>query len=119
MQKVTVYHYSKCSTCREALKALRSKGYQLELIEIFDQPPNEKELAELIRKSGLPAQKFMNTSGEVYKEMALKDKVKTMSDVDKVKLMSANGRLIKRPIVTDGSKVTVGFREEPFNQTWS
>lgn len=62
--------------------------------------------------------KFFNTSGEVYKEMNLKDKLPDLSDEEKIELLSANGRLIKRPIVTDGSKVTVGFKPELYQEAW-
>lgn len=119
MKEVTVYQYAKCSTCRQAVKALKENGYAVHAIEVFDHPPSASELKNLIRLSGLPAQKFLNTSGEVYREMKLKDQVGSMTDEEKAALMSSNGRLIKRPIVTDGKQVTVGFKEDQFKQMWS
>ena len=119
MKKVTLYQYSKCGTCRQTAKALKENGYTIDAVEIFEQPPDARTLSELIRKSGLPVQKFFNTSGDVYRQMSLKDQVGSMSDEAKIALLSSNGRLIKRPIVTDGETVTVGYKEEEFKQIWS
>ncbi|WP_172798884.1 arsenate reductase family protein [Paenibacillus sp. FJAT-26967] len=118
MMKVTVYEYSKCSTCRNALKWLRNKGLEPNTIPLFEQPPTADELRILVRSSGLDIKKFFNTSGEVYREMALKDKLDSMSEDEKLALLASNGRLIKRPIVTDGRQVTVGFKEADFEQVW-
>lgn len=118
MSKLTIYQYAKCGTCRKAVKWLEQAGHELTLIPIFEEPPAVEELTSLVEKSGLELKKFFNTSGEVYKEMNLKDKLKDMSREEQLKLLSSNGRLIKRPIVTDGSKVTVGFKEEQFQDTW-
>lgn len=119
MKRVTMYQYSKCGTCRQALKALKNNGYEINSIEIFDKPPDIETLTELIRKSGLELKNFFNTSGEVYKEMSLKDKLADMSEQEKIALLSSNGRLIKRPIVTDGNQVTVGFKEDQYQDKWS
>lgn len=119
MARLKVYQYSRCGTCRKAIKHLKQQGHELELIELPDQPPDEAELKKLVRSSGLDAIKFFNTSGEVYREMKLKDTVKTMSEAEQIKLLSSNGRLIKRPIVTDGERTTVGYNEELYNQIWS
>ena len=119
MKQATIYQYSKCSTCRDAVKHLKGNGYELSSIEIFDHPPDAQTLAALITKSGLPLQRFFNTSGEVYREMNLKDKVGLMSDEEKIQLLSSNGRLIKRPIVTSGDIVTVGYKKEQFEEIWS
>lgn len=119
MSKLTVYQYPKCGTCRNAVKWLQQEGHELELVHIFDNPPGESELADLIARSGLELKKFFNTSGEVYKELKLKDKLPSMSDQEKIALLASNGRLIKRPIVTDGKKVTVGFKPEHFQESWS
>ena len=108
----TMYQYSKCGTCRDALKSLAAKGLEVHKVEVFDHPPKSRELKKLIRLSGLDIKKFFNTSGDVYKEMNLKDKIKSMSDEDIIALLCSNGRLIKRPILTDGKQVIVGFKEE-------
>ncbi|MEI7026011.1 arsenate reductase family protein [Paenibacillus sp. y28] len=117
--KLTVLHYPKCGTCRKAVKWLKEKGYELELVDLFEAAPSPLVLADLLQKSGLDIKKFFNTSGEVYKEMNLKDKLPQMSVQDQIDLLSSNGRLVKRPIVTDGTQVTVGFKEEEFTSVWS
>lgn len=119
MSELTVYQYSKCGTCRKAVKWLEQKGHNLTIIPVFEEPPTAKELAVLVENSGLELKKFFNTSGEVYKEMNLKDKLKEMSPEEQLNLLASNGRLIKRPIVTDGNKVTVGFKEEQFEEAWA
>lgn len=115
---VTAYEYPKCSTCRDAMKSLKAKGLEVHSINIFETPPGSEELKRIIANSGLDIKKFFNTSGEVYKEMHLKDKLPHMTDEQKIELLASNGRLIKRPIVTDGSKVTVGYKEAQYEEVW-
>lgn len=116
---LTIYQYPKCGTCRKALKWLDEKGIEYESIHIVEQPPTQEQLKTLIDKSGLDIKKFFNTSGMKYRELGLKDKLKDMSDDEKIELLASDGMLIKRPIATDGDKVTVGFKEETFEQTWT
>ncbi|KIL35720.1 hypothetical protein SD70_32005 [Gordoniibacillus kamchatkensis] len=118
MSKLTVYEYSKCGTCRSAVKWLKEAGHEVEPVALFEQPPSPEELKKLIERSGLGVRKFFNTSGEVYKEMGLKDKLPGMTEEEMIRLLSSNGRLIKRPVVTDGRTVTVGFKEEQYEQIW-
>ncbi|MBD2872072.1 arsenate reductase family protein [Paenibacillus arenilitoris] len=117
-RKVTIILYPKCSTCRAAVKSLQSKGNEVASRDIVTDTPTAKELKELVQLSGLELKKFFNTSGEVYKELGLKDKLASMTDDEKYELLAAHGMLIKRPIVTDGSKVTVGYKEELYEQEW-
>jgi arsenate reductase len=118
MMSLELYGYPKCSTCRDALKSLKARGYKLQIIDIFEIPPSVPQLKSWIKASGLPIQRFFNVSGEVYRDMQLKDKLPTMSDIEKIKLLSSNGRLIKRPIAVDGHKVTVGYKEAEYAQIW-
>ncbi|MGG4395667.1 arsenate reductase family protein [Paenibacillus thiaminolyticus] len=117
--KVTVYQYAKCGTCRKAIQWLKEQGLDLELVPIVEQPPSERELEEMIERSGLELKKWFNTSGEVYKELKLKDKLPQMSREEQIKLLASNGKLIKRPVVTDGKRVTVGFREDNYRDMWT
>ncbi len=119
MKQATIYQYSKCGTCRDAVKHLKRNGYELESIEIFDNPPDAKTLAGIVRKSGLPLQRFFNTSGEVYREQQLKDRLPGMTEEEKIALLSSNGRLIKRPIVVSGDQVTVGYKAQQYDEIWS
>ncbi|MNY56579.1 Regulatory protein Spx [compost metagenome] len=73
----------------------------------------------LVANSGLPLKKFFNTSGEVYKELGLKDKLAALSEDGQLELLASHGMLIKRPVVTDGKKVTVGYKEEQYGEAWS
>jgi arsenate reductase len=118
VKQVTIYEYAKCGTCRSAVKWLKNEGYELSSIPLFEQPPSEQELNKLIERSGLDIRKWFNTSGEVYKELKLKDKLPAMSREEQLRLLASNGRLIKRPIVSDGSRITVGFKEEAYGEVW-
>ncbi|GGA53397.1 arsenate reductase [Kroppenstedtia guangzhouensis] len=114
-----VYQYPRCGTCRKALKYLNEKGIPHEDRHIVENPPSRRELEDLVRKSGLPLTKFFNTSGKKYRELGLKDRLKEMDEAEMLDLLASDGMLIKRPIVTDGKKVTVGFKEEMFDEVWA
>ncbi|WP_100373964.1 arsenate reductase family protein [Bacillus sp. FJAT-45037] len=115
---VTFYHYPKCGTCRKAKKWLEEHGAEIKDIHIVEEPPSKVELEALYKKSGLELKKFFNTSGQKYRELGLKDKLGDMSEDEKLELLASDGMLIKRPITTDGNQVTVGFKEDQFEQTW-
>ncbi|MBD1370804.1 arsenate reductase family protein [Hazenella sp. IB182357] len=115
---VTMYLYPKCGTCRKAKKYMTEHGVELNEIHIAENPPSKETLEDLIEKSGLPIKKFFNTSGKKYRELGLSQKLKDMSQNEQVELLASDGMLIKRPIVTDGKWVTVGFKEEEFADVW-
>ena len=110
--------YPKCTTCKKAQKWLEENNIAYESIHIVEQTPTQEELASLYKKSGLPLKKFFNTSGNKYKELGLKDKLTNMSEEEQLALLASDGMLIKRPIVTDGEKITLGFKEADFLETW-
>ena len=112
------YWYPKCGTCRNAKKWLDEHNIAYDSIHIVENPPSQNELEDLIEKSDLPAKKFFNTSGKKYRELNIKDKIKDASTEEMAEILSSDGMLIKRPIVTDGERVTVGFKEETFEDTW-
>lgn len=116
MLKVTIYQYPSCSTCRNAVKTLKEKGYEVESVHIVEDTPTAAQLKILVENSGLDMKRFFNVNGNVYREMKLKDTIDTMSDDEKLSLLASNGMLIKRPIVTDGKKVTVGFNKDDFER---
>jgi len=118
MGNIRFYGYSKCGTCRAARKWLKDHGVQFEEIEIREHPPSAEEIKNMVELSGLDIKQFFNTSGELYRSMGLKDKLADMTFEEKVKLLASNGMLIKRPIVTDGTKVTVGFDEREYQDNW-
>ena len=88
-------------------------------MDITVSPPSKEDLIKIIEFSGKPIGKFFNTSGVVYREMKLKDKLKAMSDDEKIDLLASNGKLLKRPIVYNGKISTVGFNENEFTDSWS
>ena len=104
-------NYPKCSTCKKARKFLEEKGVTFEDRDIKEQNPTVDELKEWIAKSGLPAKKFFNTSGMLYRQMELKDKLPNMSEQEMIELLATDGMLVKRPILVSEDKVLVGFRQ--------
>lgn len=108
--------YPKCSTCMKAKKWLEEKGMAYELRDIKADNPTAEELKEWHEKSGLPLKRFFNTSGNLYKEMKLKDRLPSMSEEEQFALLATDGMLVKRPILVDGGKVLVGFREKEWEE---
>lgn len=115
---IQFYGYKKCSTCRKAEKALESAGVPYTFTDITETPPSKTELKKILAQSGAALRKLFNTSGEQYKLLGIKDKVGTMTDAAALELLAGNGRLIKRPLVTDGNRATVGFDPVAFGKTW-
>lgn len=112
MEKWLFVYYSGCSTCRTARKWLVEQGIDFEERHIIEERPTEQELREWNKRSGLPLNKFFNTSGLVYKSLQLKDKLLGMSEAEKVHLLASDGKLVKRPLLVGKSRVLVGFKVE-------
>lgn len=108
--------YPKCSTCKKAKKWLEENNVEFIDRNIIEETPTIQELNEWILKSGLEIRKWFNTSGLKYKELNLKDKLVTMSDKEKIELLSSDGMLIKRPILILEKGILVGFREEKWKE---
>ena len=108
--------YPKCSTCQKAKEWL--DGHRIEYTDrhIVEDNPTYDELKEWYGKSGLPLKKFFNTSGMLYKEMQLKDKLGAMSEEEQLRLLATNGMLVKRPIIVDGATVLTGFKEAEWEE---
>ena len=104
--------YRKCSTCLKALKWLEDNQIVFEERPIVEQNPTYEELKEWYAKSGLPLKKFFNTSGLLYKELNLKDKLTEMSEEEQLQLLATNGMLVKRPLVIGKDYVLIGFKEK-------
>lgn len=111
-------YYPKCTTCRKAQKWLDENRINYEAIHIVDGPPTKEKLKSYWEASGLPLKKFFNTSGMKYKTLGLKDKLTDMTEEEQLELLASDGMLIKRPITTDGEKVTLGFKESEFAEIW-
>ena len=107
--------YPKCTTCQKAKAYLDSKKLSYEQRDIKENNPSYDELKKWLSVSGLPVKRFFNTSGLLYKELELKDKVPTMSDDECLKLLATNGMLVKRPLFIGENFVLVGFKIEEWN----
>ena len=102
--------YPKCSTCQKAKKWLLEQGVAFTDRHIVEERPTAEELKKWKEKSGLPLKKFFNTSGKLYRELDLKEKLPTMPEEEQRRLLSQNGMLVKRPIGVSENLVCVGFR---------
>lgn len=109
---LTVYQYPKCSTCRKALKWLDANGIEYKAVDIVSAPPSRTALARALKQSGRELKAFFNTSGESYRLGGYKDKLPGMSEGDAVRDLSADGKLIKRPLLIRDDLVLVGFDEK-------
>lgn len=110
----TIYSYAGCSTCKKALRWLKEANVPVAVVPIVESPPSAAELTKLIEKSGKPAKKWWNTSGEAYRALVLergKDTIAGLSTTEVAKLLSENGKRIKRPVLVQGDTVLVGFDE--------
>ncbi|MDY2699000.1 MAG: arsenate reductase family protein [Suilimivivens sp.] len=109
--KPLVLVYRKCTTCQKALKWLEENKIAYEERPIKEENPTEEELREWYKKSGLPLKRFFNTSGNLYKELQLKDKLADMSEEEQIKLLATDGMLVKRPLLITEDYVCPGFKE--------
>lgn len=105
-------HYPKCTTCQKAKKWLDDHNVTYEPIHIVENNPTKEEIKSYLEISGLPLKRFFNTSGIMYKEMNLKDKLQNMSEEEQIELLSSNGMLVKRPLLVSKDTVLVGFKEK-------
>ncbi len=112
--KVLFIEYPKCSTCIKAKKTLLSLPIEFEDRHIVENTPSYDELKKWWKQSNQPLKKFFNTSGKLYKEMNLKEKLPTMSEDEKLHLLSQNGMLIKRPLLITDHEVIIGFKEDNY-----
>lgn len=113
---VQVYCYSKCTTCKKALKWLDDKGVKYQLIDLKEDNPDEKTLRSLHKKSGLPLKRFFNPSGMIYRELELSKKLPDMSEDEQFKLLASDGMLVKRPLLVTKDKVLTGFKEKEWEE---
>lgn len=116
---LTVYGYKKCSTCTKAKKFLTDKGVEVNFIDMVESTPTEDELAEIIGRSEYSIDDFFNKRGKKFKEQELGEKLPDMSDEEKIKVLSTDGMLIKRPFVVSDETVIIGFKEDVYAETFN
>ncbi|MCD7868455.1 MAG: arsenate reductase family protein [Clostridiales bacterium] len=108
--------YPKCSTCQKAKKWLDGHGIEYTDRHIVEENPTYDELKKWYEGSALALKKFFNTSGKLYKELQLKDKLPVMSEEEQLRLLATDGMLVKRPLIVDGDTVLTGFREAEWTE---
>lgn len=114
--KITVLCYKKCSTCQKALKWLDENEIVYRERPIKEENPTLEELKEWHQKSGLPLKRFFNTSGNLYKELQLKDRLADMTQEEQLKLLASDGMLVKRPLLVTEDYVCPGFKEAEWQE---
>ena len=114
---VLFIEYPKCATCQKAKKWLQENNIEFEDRHILEQTPTAQELEKWIKQSNKEIKSWFNTSGLKYKELKLKEKLPTMSDEEKIELLTSDGMLIKRPILVIDNKVLVGFKPDEWKNT--
>ena len=113
---MTFICYPKCTTCQKAQKWLDENGISYTFRDIKMENPTYEELSAWHRRSGLPLKKFFNTSGLVYKELKLSEKLPSMTEEEQIALLATNGKLVKRPLVVTDSFVLVGFKPDEWEK---
>ncbi|PTI96375.1 arsenate reductase [Staphylococcus simulans] len=115
---IRFYQYQNCTTCKKAAKFLDEYGVSYEPIEIVELNPNKRELQDIIDKTGVEIDKLFNKRGGKYRELGLKDRLDSLSDDEKLDLLASDGMLVKRPLAVSGNKITLGFNEKEYKDTW-
>ncbi len=108
--------YPKCSTCKKAKKWLDENGVKYQDRNIVEQNPSAAEIQQWHEKSGLPLKRFFNTSGMIYREKQIKDKLPAMSEQEQYDLLASDGMLVKRPLMIGDNFVLVGFKEAEWTE---
>ncbi len=116
-----MYHYPACSTCKKARKWLEANEHleQIELVHIVEEPPTRDQIEDAWKTSGLDLKKFFNTSGQSYRALNLKDTYKGLSDEERLDLLAADGKLLKRPLLIADEGVLVGFKQDAYEAFFS
>ena len=115
---IKFYQYPNCTTCKKAAKFLETNGASFEPIDITQLTPTANELKDMIDGTDVTVNQLFNTRGAKYRELGLKDKIDNLSDNEKFELLASDGMLIKRPLAVLGNKITLGFKEDEYRQTW-
>lgn len=113
-----LYQHPTCSTCKATRKWLDDHLIEYRAINMIENPPTQETLINLMSQTDLPVLRFFNTSGNRYRELGLKNRVSNMNITECAAVLASDGMLIKRPLLTDGKRTTLGFKEDIYEQTW-
>jgi Spx/MgsR family transcriptional regulator len=111
---IKIYSYEKCSTCKKALSWLREREVKAEVLPIVEQPPSVAELRQMLDYVG-DLKKLFNTSGELYREMKMSERLPNLSQAEALELLATHGKLVKRPFLLGDGFGCVGFKEEEWS----
>ncbi|NLW14815.1 MAG: arsenate reductase family protein [Erysipelothrix sp.] len=114
MKEAIFIGWNRCSTCRNAKKFLDENNIEYTYRDMMDENPKPEELKKWISDFGVPAKRFFNSNGLVYREMGLKDKIDDLSEDEQIELLASTGKLIKRPLFIGEHGVLVGFVKEMY-----
>ena len=114
---ITVYEYDGCSTCRKALKFLDARGVAYRRAPIVETPPSKAELKSMLKFCG-DLRRLFNTSGLLYRELGVGEKLKTMSEEQALALLAKHGKLVKRPFVLLEDRGLLGFKEDEWTSAF-
>ena len=110
------YGYKKCSTANKAKKWLKENNFDFEEIDLIDSPPTKEEMRKIYEDSKYELKKFFNTSGVKYRELGLKEVLKTATEEEMLELLASDGKLIKRPLLVTENQVLIGFKENEYKE---
>ena len=116
---IRFYGYEKCSTCRKAKVLLSKRGVSFEEIDITKTPPPKSLLQSILAMGTYRLPELFNRSGQLYRKMRMSERLKTMRETESLELLATHGKLLKRPVITDGKRATVGFDEERLVREWA
>lgn len=108
--------YPKCSTCKKAYQELQELNIDVKTRDIKEENPTKEELREWWKRSSVDLKKFFNTSGLIYKEQKLKEKLPNMTEEEQLELLASNGMLVKRPILITKDKIIIGYKEKNYQE---
>lgn len=115
---IKFYGYDRCGTCRKARKWLDEHDVSYQFIDVTQKPPSKTVFKQILASGKYPLKALFNTSGGEYRRLNMKEKLPRLSHDAAISALSGNGGLVKRPVVTDGKRFTVGFRTEDFADIW-
>lgn len=109
---ITIYLYGKCSTCKDALRFLKERGQVFTVYEIKEKVPTAEELARMLDYHQGEVSRLFNTSGQLYREMGLSEKLSGLTVEEAFRVLQSDGMLIKRPFLLADHFGLLGFKED-------